>query len=126
MAYFKARVSGSSTNEPVLLWTNPSPTSTFAAQTVSIDLTDYEALLIYTKGATSKNTYHYNYVKKTEIGKWILADYQGDVHYATLRQITNITNSGITFGTGYYGWTSYNNNNECIPAEIYGLKKAII
>lgn len=128
MAFFKTGVGGSSGggNEPILLWTNSDPTSTFNAQTVSIDLTDYEAFLIYTKGSSSKDTYNYNYVKKTETGKYILADYQGDTHYATLRQITNITNSGITFGNGSYGWVGYNGAAYCIPVEIYGLKKYII
>lgn len=118
---------GASASEtPTLLWTNPSPTSNFNAQTVSIDLTDYEAFLIYTKGQSSTNTYNYNYVKKTDTGKWILADYQGDVRYATLRQITNITDSGMTFGNGAYGWSNNSGSKYCIPVEIYGLKKAII
>ena len=46
---------------PVLLWTNPSPTSEFAAQTVSLDLTEYNGVIVEFNKSTNN--------QKLEIGR---------------------------------------------------------
>ena len=43
-----------------LLWTNSAPTSTFAAQTVTVDLSGYTAVLIKTLNDRTSNTPQYH------------------------------------------------------------------
>lgn len=43
--------------KPVLLWTNPSPTTEFQAQTVDLDLSDYGAVMVVFKQSTVTSAY---------------------------------------------------------------------
>lgn len=108
-----------------LLWTNPAPTTTFNGQKVSIDLTDYEAVLIETKTNTGSDSTPraISYIKKQEltcdvcITRAVTTDGQG-----ASRSVKVINNTGITFGNNKLGTT--NDNNGCIPTRIFGLKTA--
>lgn len=55
MAYFKARVGGSSGNKEEIIWQNPSPTSAISDLTVDCDFSKYKYVLIKARVSTSSN-----------------------------------------------------------------------
>jgi uncharacterized repeat protein (TIGR02543 family) len=112
-----------------LLWTNASPTSTFAAQTVSLALSGYDAVEIEYYASTSKAVLD---VTKKKIGaSSMLTGYlnpQSTNGYINLlSRLFDVTTSGITFKGGFAKRTSdssttSNNNSYCVPYKIYGIK----
>ena len=114
-----------------LLWTNNDITQSFAAQTISIDLSDYSfvdivfspwggtselAVSRFVVGATSELSY-------TKTSSDSTSDAQHFLN-GTYRGI-NITATGISVGTGqmiYAGGAYQNWNNRAIPYKIYGIK----
>lgn len=111
---------------PKLLWTNPSPTASFGAQTVSVNLAAYQGVLI--KFRKNDTVSYYIYVPKITITSAncpAVADPVGtswSTSSAQYRLVTKISNSGVTFSRG--GWadgTGYN-DNLLIPQKIYGVK----
>lgn len=111
-----------------LLWTNPSPTSAFPAQTLSIDLSNYDGVFIISRGW---NTKFYAPVKIfiPKDGKaHICLGNQTDKNYenenigdnAWYSRYVTVTNNDITFSSGYVASGASNYNNACIPVEIYG------
>lgn len=109
--------------EVVLLWVNSSPTSTFTAHTVELDLSKYDFVAIECNVST---TYPYG------LGAIIYAKtannrfYSIEASYFTNRTIPNISNSGVEFGGGgraeTYGGGAQSNDEKCIPVRIYGIK----
>lgn len=127
-----------------LLWTNSSPTDDFAAQTVSIDLSNYDAVIIESKASkTRDNTFPYYvtpasgypndwvfqnrvWVNKGESGYMMLG---GDIRFpsstgspngqVSYRSVT-VSASGVTFSNGYIDGSNY--NSQAIPVKIYGVK----
>ena len=111
-----------------LLWTNPAPTSLFNAQTLSIDLSNYESVIIQAKGWYAENTYTPLEIIIPKDGKPHLivgnqADYTGKMgiytHTWYAREVT-LTNDSIIFGGGYVTGANGSRNDACIPLEIYG------
>ena len=103
-----------------LLWENPSPTTSFAAQTVALDLSEYDEVEVQFSDTS--------YRVKLRIGDEVSRTYSRD-NYFTYRNI-RATSTGIVFGTGgYYG--AYNSGNPvtgdgyAIPYRIYGIKNKI-
>ena len=108
-----------------LLWSNPTAATQetyFAAQTLSLDLSNYDGVLIhcfpeYGYTSTHKSSYCPTY---THI-------YKGESKYANDRygyqRLATVSATGIVFGDGYWGGNNPNyNNNYCIPYQIYGVK----
>lgn len=101
-----------------LLWTNASPTSAFAAQTLAISLADYEIVMIESKqGSTFCN-----------VGE-ITIMFSRDSYYPCTRDVTTTT-TGISFGSGLQrtecpGSGTATVNGLCIPRRIYGIKGVI-
>lgn len=109
-----------------LLWENASPTSAFAAQTVSVDLSKYDMIAVLTdhltiakKGVSASiTTYHALYT------------YQSYGYQVRLGQRKfTASETGITFDAGWAmkgsnSWTyeSAVNNSAAIPVAIYGIK----
>jgi hypothetical protein len=99
-----------------LLWTNASPTSSFAAQTVSLALTDYEFVMIESElGSTF-----------CKVGNSTVM-FSHNTYYPCRRTVS-VTTSGVTFGEGLK-YTSCpgdsvasDKNAVCIPRIIYGVK----
>lgn len=117
-----------------LLWTNASPTSAFAAQTLDSsdgipDLSGYDAIEIEYYGST---TVAASYIIKSKIGEpFFLFGYLNpqstSAHINLLSRSVSTATSGITFEGGFSKRTSdstvySNNNNYCIPYKIYGIK----
>ena len=114
---------------PKLLWTNPSPTAGFGAQTVPVSLTDYDGVII--KFRKNDTVSYYIYVPKTTI----TSDNSPAVvnpgsnywlpNSASVRIVTAISNSGITFARGRWADDSGYNDNVLKPLQIYGVKWTI-
>lgn len=109
------------------LWTNPAPASTFAAQTVALDLSGYDAIEVVFKASTSSDT----------SVKW-LANKDGMAYNAfnfsnittssvmTMeRRSITATDAGVAFSANTHktlnATTGSTSNTYLIPYEIYGV-----
>lgn len=104
---------GATPTEPVLLWTNSNPTTAFAAQTISLDLTDYTGVIVEFYDNDTRL-----YVKKddtdNEAGR-----YTSDTSYT--RKVT-INNNEVTINNAYsFGSDRQPVNTSLIPNKIYGV-----
>ena len=119
-----AKITGQSEFK-TLLWTNPSPTSQFAPQTISIDLSDYNEVEIEFKHASVSDSYLYQKARvgSADVGLFYMSVKSGASPEYEGRPLT-VASDGITFEAGarYYGSTMYTDNIRCIPTRIYGLK----
>ncbi len=109
---------------PVLLWTNPNPTSVFDPQTVSIDLSSYSFVRIaYTPSNVSSHS-----------GIWTAELQRGDdtilngCYYCFTERAAEVTETGVIFGAGgrydgaYGSSTLTTYRNGCVPLKIWGVK----
>lgn len=102
-----------------LLWTNPTPSSSFTAQTIPLDLSQYQFILILTYGIGSVYKSVIGLVGTT-VG---VLDNDNTLRY---REFT-INSTGIDVETGCYA-TSYNGSvrdgydDVAKPYKIYGIK----
>lgn len=110
-------------NKPTLLWSNASPTSEFAAQTVTLsqsieDFTHY-SIVYRTYGSADRNL-SVGLIPKTQT-----AHLQAVINYVSYRTCTISTNKA-TFTAATYQWTLSDsgsrgtNNFFCMPMYIYG------
>lgn len=103
------------------LWTNASPTSSFAAQTVSVNLSGYQFILIEWRFDNKSTAFSYSQLMRVGV--------KTKIHFAYEEAYTNRdttpSSSGVTFGAGYYTvlkTTNYQLNNVyAIPYQIYGI-----
>ena len=114
---------------PVLLWTNPSPTSPFEAQTVNLNLADYAGVIIeFNLSIVRTYTISRVYVKKSENLSHESAYYFGSGsglnNNSNSRGISAVNNEGISFLNSYEGSTV--NNETLIPTKIYGVKEYVV
>ena len=107
-----------------LLWTNASPTSAFAAQTISIDLSAYDFVMVVYQHWTSSDVNNSAFCRVGQYGRLLSHDYTlayRDYHPET---------TGIYFNVGLVVAT-YNNSNVTqntsgvIPLQIYGIKGVV-
>lgn len=120
------------------LWENASPTSAFAAQTISLDLSGYDFVDIVYYGRTgpndalSANGYYTARCPVGEFGSLQVATLIGGTasyHWISCRAF-EVTTSGIEFGYGRYIYFSYTTAGDNggysettnIPYRIYGIK----
>ena len=105
-----------------LLWTNASPTSSFANQTITIDLSDYDAVLVKSKIVTDINGVFSQLFFKSSGYSYLFFVYT-HIFYRFLE----ISDSGIVFGhcnyLSNYGASGFSvGDNYAIPLQIYGVK----
>lgn len=112
--------------EPVLLWENSNPAAEFAAQTVSLDLTNYAGVLVEFNSANDQLILATrSYLSKSDA---INKDHFGAGHVGGsaggIGRNYSINNSGVVFANAYY----LNNvsNNAMIPTKIYGVKDYVV
>ena len=103
-----------------LLWTNTEPTSGFNAQTIPLDLSKYDLVMVIYRLWTN-NDYCQNIIVGVGMnGMMTISDTKLDY-----RRFTT-TSTGITFETGYvtntYGQAATASPNGIIPVKIYGIK----
>lgn len=119
-----------------LLWTNPSPSSAFTAQTVSLDLSNYDEVEVWFNCWRNRpDTSQQFRVKKgtygiatqgasTNTSSGINPFVVGSYIIVQDRPIY-VTDTGVQFGTcteGASNGTMYNADGSMIPAYIYGIK----
>lgn len=108
-----------------LLWTNPNPTSNFAAQTVLLDLSgcdavDVVAVVSRTSGKMGTCRLYFG----APVSQSLV--FLGDDATKHTRDLTLYTD-GITFQNGYYqymtsGSSKTTDSGQAIPYKIYGVK----
>ena len=110
-----------------LLWTNASPSTDFAKQTISIDLSNYKQIEVIMRVRSNNPALTSNIIDVNvgEIGQNICA-FGGKV----ANRVYNITSDkqGIFFSYAYvtnaYG-SDVPDNAWCIPYKIYGIKNIL-
>jgi hypothetical protein len=111
---------------PVLLWTNASPTSAFAAQTVTLP-TGYSGYIVEYREDTNNAAYSKAFI---EFSAETQASVGGAVRNSSLRafgrQINSAKDGEIQFGLGlgavFGGGTGSGNAGDGIPTRIWGVK----
>lgn len=101
----------------VKLWENASPTSTFYAQTVSLDLSGYDFVSVYYKNIPSGAAYFSSGI--VPIGDRITMQYvstSGSMYH----RHGDVSESGIVFGAGQLNGEA--SNSAPVPLIIYGWK----
>lgn len=104
-----------------LLWTNASPSSAFAAQTIALDLSGYDFVMVVFQHWTSSDVNNSAFCRIGAYGRLESHDYSlayRDYHPET---------TGVYFNTGIlvasYGNSSIQQNTSAIiPLQIYGIK----
>ena len=131
------RKKGGGKMSETVLWTNPSPTSTFAGQTVTLsdNISNYKYIAIEVRWNNSTATsikYIYDTAELPNCvgGKtseypipYFGIFYNGTTFY--YRPCTYVSDTQIAFGNGYYNTASAKptlNNTAIIPVKIIGLK----
>ena len=109
-----------------LLWTNPNPSSAFAAQTISLPLTSYEEIrIIFSVNASSASAAHavYDFPKNAGINRLMFQSAWGGKFVQRLTVASGITDSGIQFSFGEiansYASAYTQDNNYFVPFKIY-------
>ena len=101
------------------LWTNTDPTAAFDAQTISLDLREYEAVLITVRAGRTDGQYWSGFCFKDDSSVFASISSKlvssTDVHSRGAK----MTDSGVEFSTGYKGSTS--GTNLAIPIYIFGV-----
>ena len=125
-------VSSMKEDNMVLLWENSAPGSAFAAQTIEMDLSDYNWVKIETKTHTgTSQEIGTNDFKCPGVGntfvQTIRTNTGGSGWWHASREVT-ISKTGVTFGTGGFRYSVANNQSAgdgyAIPLRIWGIKKS--
>ena len=117
---------GGSAPKADLLWTNPSPTASFAAQTVSLNLSSYRYVVVTTNLSTSNSQANGYGIGKvgasydTCMGtkSWDSANSRMNANIRRFRASA----TGVQFYGGGYS-TAESSNGKVIPYRIYGIKE---
>lgn len=107
------------------LWENASVASEFNAQTLSIDLTDYDMVLIRFRTPNDELDTGSAICEVGARAGLSTTTYSNNTLYYYYRAAT-ITRTGIEFGAGWYNKagssTTSNTGLACAPVSIYGIK----
>lgn len=101
-----------------LLWTNPNPSSDFGQQTVSLDLSNYELIIVIADNYSSPAM-----ATVGGDGNLLTTNYAGN-HRIGQRKFT-VSTTGVSFENAYYSYANENgsvNNGMVKPQRIYGIK----
>ena len=107
-----------------LLWTNPNWNTNFAAQTVSLNLSGYTAIMTVFAYATTVKTHRGTQTQLVDGATYTFeAQRRAGDNYWFRREVTAST-TGVTFGTGgYFEDGSFQGGNlYTMPLYIYGIK----
>ena len=106
-----------------LLWENSSPTSSFAAQTIQLDLSDYDEIMILFAHYTNDMTQSSYIIMKND--NWNPCRVMKSTYATDTYRNVKATNIGITFSGGFNPQTNQNDTSCAIPLKIYGISKNI-
>ena len=105
------------------LWTNANPSSAFAAQTLTIDLTGYEMILVNYKWAATSTTELFTVISYNEIGEGATV---AAIYNARSYREFQVVVTGLQIADCYHSDTVTGtmavNNNYMVPYKIYGIK----
>ena len=103
-----------------MLWTNSAPTSSFAAQTVSLDLSDYDLFVVVCRNSNSGGLYINNLlINNSPVDQKIMSLMGNGSCFRTV----TVSDSGMTFGVGKINTTTETESNtNAIPIRIYGIR----
>ena len=102
------------------LWENASPTSNFAAQTLSMSLAEFDWLIILCQTSTTGTGRSIQFIEKGEGTMVLNVPNVASTQYFYKRTAT-LTDNSITFSTGYRNTNATAGTNYCIPCVIYGI-----
>ena len=113
-----------------LLWTNASPSSSFAAQTVSLDLSGYDAVFVISNLMTTGENNTGVFVRKGLATETNIVMYGAIVAASAMtvqRRGVTATDTGVVFSDAKLKAATSNSagsteNSRCIPLYIYGIK----
>ena len=103
-----------------LLWENASPLSNFDAQTIELNLTEYDAVIITAIGDNDTIQYIVNplFLRKGEKGELSSRYYRS---YNSMQvRVVEVFDTGVKFHAGYGG--NANRTGVLMPNGIYGIK----
>lgn len=127
--YADANVLVQSSGTETVLWTNPSPTSQFATQTITVsDLSEYDYIRVYFRVSKSIDTELSVIMSKADFYNSIEGNTKdvlsigatGTTGTAVCRQIYNLSNTQIKFGSAFT--SSGINNDYAIPTKVSAIK----
>lgn len=102
-----------------LLWENASPSSTFAKQTVALNLADFAGVFVYYRNQTTGSVYNSTgFVGKDD--EFTMLYVPTASSSVTVTRKGSVDANGVTFAT-----TSNEDSKYDIPLKIYGIKGAI-
>lgn len=105
----------------VELWANQNPTSSFAAQTLPLDLSSWKMIAIQARPTATDDTASFQLcIVDSSINDVLNIPYIGGTNYFFKRKI-KVTTTGVEFSTGYRNATGTTGNNYCVPQKIYGV-----
>lgn len=105
----------------VPLWTNPSSTSTFPAQNVSVDLSPYDWFAIEYRYSSTSLSFMPLAMFEVDENPHLLSVANDTSNRTGGRGLTySIANQAITFGGGNYNGSA--SNTSTVPVAIYGIK----
>ena len=107
-----------------LLWTNASPSSSFAAQSVSVDLTECSMVIITMyQGTESGNLSATWIVPKGAFAMLSIVNGASSIGTVSYFRQATVNDNSVSFGKGYRcKETELEDNEYAIPAAIYGIK----
>lgn len=113
-----------------LLWTNPNPSSEFAGQTISLDLSDYESIeVVYSSySATVFQTMRFERINSSSGGIGLESTDRSNSISSSLAVVSRngtFDDNGVTFYDGYFQTSSGSrtvSGRSCVPQKIYGIK----
>ena len=105
-----------------LLWENPAPAASFAAQTVGVDLAAYQGVVVaFLQRVGEQTVLESAFLPKGTVGK--LGGYR--YRHIAMRTVTAVSGTGVTFGGAGYASTyggDLTPQDDCIlPWRIYGV-----
>lgn len=113
------------TYSSTLLWTNASPTSSFANQDITLNLSQYKAIaVVFVESYNS--TYRFASLVFADASNYTASTtmVNGSFKYQAFRTVRMTSATSITFGHGFRadGNTETQNDALVIPYQIYGIK----
>lgn len=103
-----------------LLWANSLPSQTFTGKNVSLDLNNYDTLLLVCIDATGTQNRVKNHILKKGYQNAI-SHFGFGASYQHYYRLTTVSNAGITFDNCVLAGSG-TQNDHIIPLFIYGIK----
>lgn len=102
------------------IWINNSPNSSFSAQTVPLDLSNWNMIAILCKTSTDGTGYNITFMV-TDGNTYILTVGNIATTQYFYKRGASADSTGVTFQTGNRNNSSTQGTNYCIPLAIYGV-----